>query len=266
MQKKMFKDELYQYSALGIESDLKDLTLDSIINEYNDMIKNDKITISVVGDFDPDNITTILNKHFTFDDRSTDLELFEQNPSNDISPQEIILKQDVTQAKLAMGYRFDVRYLDTDYYPAIVLNNLLGGTSDAILHQRIREELGLVYFVSSSYDFYKGVLFIFAGINETEYNKTTQEIESIIESIKNGKIEDKYIDIAKKSIINGIIESHDSNYNSVIRLERKDLFNNDIPIEPSIKNINAVTLEDIKKVAQKITLDTTVLLRGEDNE
>ena len=266
LQTEMFKEELYQVSALGIEEQVADITLKDVIDEYHHMITHDKITISVVGDINEQDVLAIINKHFTFKNRNKELELFESNPNTIIEPKEHILTQDVTQAKLAMGFRCDIRYLDSDYYAAIVFNNVFGGSSDSILHQRIREELGLVYFVSSSYDFYKGVLFVFAGINEEEYSRTTSEVEQILNTIIDGTLDKQYLDIAKKTIINNMIESRDSNYNLVIRLERKDLFDRDISLEESIENIKKVTFKQVQEVAKKIVLDTTVLLRGENNE
>lgn len=266
LQKSMFEDEMYRISPLGLEEDIDSLTLEDVIEEYHKMINTDKITISIVGDVEKDPVVKILNDTFHFTDRSLDITLLEENPVKENLANEIILEQDVTQAKLAQGYRFDVRYLSDEYYAAIVFNSLLGGSSDALLHQRIREELGLVYFVSSSYDFYKGVLFIFSGIDEANYDQTKTEIASIIQSAIDGTFKTHYLEVAKKIIINGIIESQDSNYSLVIRLERKDLFKRDIPLEETIKNINNVTIKDIQEIAKKLLLDTTVLLRGEQDE
>jgi len=230
------------------------------------MIKNDKITVSIVGDVNVENTVAIINKHLPFENRSKKIDLFEQNNKEITTVKEEIIVQDVQQAKLAMGYRFDVRYLDDDYYPAIVFNSLLGSSSDSLLHMRIREELGLVYFINSSYDFYKGVLFIFSGIDASKYEIVQEEIVKIITNIELGKIDLKFLEIAKLSLINSIIESHDSIGTQAVRLERQDFFNNEITKEKSIEFIQAVTLEDIKKVASKVSLDTKVLLRGENNE
>jgi len=266
MQEVMFKDEAYKLSAFGCEEDIDDLTLDDIIEAYQDMINNDLITVSIVGDLDIDDTFNIINKHFTFSDRTKEVKLLEYNPKETIKLKEEIIKADVEQAKLAVGYRFETRFMDDDYYSALVLNSLLGGSSDSLLHKRIREELGLVYFISSSYDFYKGALFVFSGINAKEYDNTLQEITTILKEIQKGNISSTTIEIAKKMIINQMIESHDSNYNAVIRMERKDLFNRDTSLDESIQAIKMVSLKDIMEVSMKIKLDTKVLLKGDKDE
>lgn len=266
MQQSMFHDEVYRLSALGMEEDLAHLALDDVINEYSKMIDNDKITVSIVGDLDVEKTVNIINRYFEFKDRVKTIELLDRFTKNINEITELELIQDVTQAKMALGYRFDVRFMDDDYYPAIIFNSLLGGSSDSLLHMRIREELGLVYFINSSYDFHKGVMFIFSGIDQSEYMNTREEIDRIILKIKNGDYSEKALNIAKKTIINGIIESYDSDHNLVMRLERKDLFDRDVSIEESIQNINNVTIDDIKLVASKLVLDTAMILRGEKNE
>lgn len=262
----MFEDEAYKISPLGIEEQVNELSLQDAIDAYNHMIDFDKITISVVGDVNKDNVVDIINTSLKLPDRNKKIVMFELNPKTQIDSKNETIIQDVVQAKLAMGYRFDVRYLDKDYYPAIVFNSLLGGSSDSLLHTTIREQQGLVYFISSSYDFYKGVLFVFSGINASEYENTMIEVDNIIKSVQNGEFDPAFLEMSKKTIINNIIESRDSNYNLAVRLERKDLFNKDVPLEESIANINKVTLQDIMNVAKKVLFDTSVLLRGESNE
>ena len=61
---------------------------------------------------------------------------------------------DVSQGKLAMGYR-----CSSDDYPAMVLANLIfGGTSNSKLFLNVRERLSLCYYASSSYARSKNIL------------------------------------------------------------------------------------------------------------
>lgn len=262
----MFKEELYRIQPVGIEERLHDVLLEDVIKSYHSMMQNDEINISVVGDIDLDQVESYINTYLQFEERSITLKLLEDTNMHLVQNKHMEIIQDVNQAKLVQGYRFNVRYLDDIYYSALVYSTMLGGSSDSILHNIIREELGLAYFISSSYDIYKGVLLIYSGINYEEYDKASKAISKVLEDISSGTFSDSDLEIAKKSIINSFIESHDSNYSMVIRLERHNLFGREISLEDSIKQIQSITKEDVIKVSKLVAFDTSIILRGENNE
>ena len=67
---------------------------------------------------------------------------------------------DVTQGKLAVGYR-----CTSDDYPAMVLANLIfGGTSNSKLFMNVREKLSLCYYASSSYARSKNIITVSSGV------------------------------------------------------------------------------------------------------
>lgn len=264
--KQMFIDEPFSISPMGHQSSLQQITLDDCKKAYHDMLHNDVINISVVGDFDPVEMTTLLDKHLPFKNRTQKLELLEYGNKKITEVTNTFVTQDVTQSKLVLGYRSEIRYMDEDYYPMMLFNQILGGSADSLLHNRIREELSLVYFISSSYSIYKGALFIYAGINYSDYQNTLDEIDNIITSIQNGELEDIHLDIAKKSIMNSIIESFDSNYSLAMKIESQNLFIREKSLEEVKELVQSITKEDIERVANAITLDTTLCLKGDNDE
>ena len=262
----MFENESFSINPLGDLESLKTLTIDNVKKVYQDMLLNDQVNISIVGNFDIDNTLELVNKHLYFDERDINLEFIDSETKEITKENTKTIIQEVTQSKVAIGYRFNVRYLDKQYYPAIIFNALLGGTSDSLLHQKIREELGLVYFVGSSYSIFKGAMFIHLGLNQSEYDNAIKEIDKVITSVIEGDFDLERVEIAKKSILSDIIESYDSNYSLVKKIESQTLFNRDVPLEKVKEMIENVKLDDIKEVAKLLIKDTTVLLRGQSNE
>ena len=60
-------------------------------------------------------------------------------------------------------------------------NQVIAGARGTILE--IREEKGLVYFINSSYDPFKGVVFVTAGINAKDFEDVLKTTKNIIDNI-----------------------------------------------------------------------------------
>ena len=214
----MFKNDPFNVQALGDEESLHKLILEDIKEAYNDMLTYDLININVIGDISFDEIANKISNKFHFTNKSLKLRLIDDSKKPFRDPFELIESQEVNQAKLAIGYQFPVYYKTDNYYKAIVFNTLIGSSSESLLFKTIREKLSLVYFISSGYDHYKGVFTIYSGINQNDYTKVITEIDKTIENIKTLNYDDKALVIAKKTIVNSLIESLDSNSSLITRI------------------------------------------------
>ena len=259
----MFKDEVYRINALGIEKKLDNIQLNDCINAYNEMMKNDLITISVIGDINFDEVENKITKHFPFKEREFTPILIDTSTKQLTEVTEVTHKIDITQAKLVLGYRLNIYYQTDLYYAGIIFNTLFGGSSESMLFKEIRDHQGLVYFINSSYDPYKGVLFIVSGINKKDYNIVNKTIDNIVTKIINKEYSDNDLKIAKTILINALIESLDSNQGIITRITRDSLFHNSFNPSKLINKINSVTKDDVSSVAKILRKDTIFLLRDE---
>ncbi len=266
LQNTMFEDEPYRINALGSLETLNTIKFEDIQQEYQSMIENDLLNITVVGDVDYDYVNKEISSLFKSNPVSFEPSLIERSSKEitEITTKKLV--QDVEQAKLVLGYRLPIYYKEELYYEAILFDMLFGGSSESLLFKKIREELGLVYSVQSSYNPYKGVFFIFLGINKEEYDHVLREIDLLIQSIDSTKELEEYLDIAKKSYTNGLIQSYDSISGIAYKLEHSSLYKQEINMEKTLELIERISLNDIKEVAKKLTLDTICFLHGEDNE
>lgn len=266
MRNVMFENESYNIDPLGNKEDLEKIDFNDLNKIYSKMISNDLITISIIGDINFDEVEEVINNTFNFASREFFPVLIDTETKiiNKVNTIEKII--DVNQAKLVIGYRNDTHYLGDDYYKALVFNVLFGASSESMLFKEIREEKGLVYFVNSSYDPYKGVVFISAGIKASDFNDVLTTIEEIINNVINMNYSDELITTAKTIINNRLIEGLDSNIGLMSRTFRNSLFNIDISIEDIKKMVQKVTKEDISKMAMNLKLDTIYLLRGDKDE
>ena len=128
---------------------LKQLTLEDVKRCYSDFYGASDSELSVVGDFDPEQIERLAQELFG-DWKSP--RPYARIPLRvaDVAPVDTAIETpDKANAVLRAGMLLKLRDDDPDY-PALLLGNyLLGGSSDSRLVRRIREKEGLSYSVGS---------------------------------------------------------------------------------------------------------------------
>ena len=176
------------------------------------------------------------------------------------TPRCIIETMDVTQGKLAMGYR-----CTSDDYPAMVLANLIfGGTSNSKLFLNVREKYSLCYYASSSYARSKGILTVSSGVEVTDFERAEEEIERQLHAVQQGDWEDWEQEGALQAIRTSLLSLTDSQG----ALENFYLGQiasgaTETPEELAAE-LQQVTKERIVAAARTVTPDTVYFLRGKE--
>lgn len=176
------------------------------------------------------------------------------------TPRCIIETMDVTQGKLAMGYR-----CTSDDYPAMVLANLIfGGTSNSKLFLNVREKHSLCYYASSSYARSKGILTVSSGVEVTDFERAEEEIERQLHAVQQGDWEDWEQEGALQAIRTSLLSLTDSQG----ALENFYLGQiasgaTETPEELAAE-LQQVTRERIVAAARTVTPDTVYFLRGKE--
>ena len=176
------------------------------------------------------------------------------------TPRCIIETMDVTQGKLAMGYR-----CTSDDYPAMVLANLIfGGTSNSKLFLNVREKHSLCYYASSSYARSKGILTVSSGVEITDFERAEEEIERQLHAVQQGDWEDWEQEGALQAIRTSLLSLTDSQG----ALENFYLGQiasgaTETPEELAAE-LQQVTKERIVAAARTVTPDTVYFLRGKE--
>ena len=135
--------------------------------------------------------------------------------------------------------------------------------NDSILFNVVREQHSLCYSIGSYYSKYNPSLTIYAGINKVNYEKTVELIKECVESMKDKKILERLFDSAKKTI-NTYLNNFYDDLTSQINLYYQREFDNIEDIETLRENINAVTIDEVIKLNEKISLSTIYLLKGDN--
>lgn len=260
----MCKNESFSISSIGYADDLETITPASLVETYQQMLTEDQVSITVVGDVDHENVYQIFKKHIQFNQPTKNVQIIDHE-SKEINNVEIVKEeQDIAQGKLNIGYRTDTRIGDKDYLSLLVFNGMFGGYAHSKLFMNVREKASLCYYCASRLDNYKGLMYVYSGIEVQNYQKALDIIALQLKDMQDGNFTDKEMDLAKKSLINSKLESLDQASGMMAHETLNALLPQPLTVEEWIAEVNSVTADDVKRVAMKIKEDTIFFLSGKE--
>ncbi len=173
--------------------------------------------------------------------------------------------KDLEQAHLAMSLPAP-SYGDDDFYAAQIMANILGGGMSSRLFQNIREKRGLCYTIFSHSQSMRdaGQLMIYSGTSAEGIDELLEQIA--VELCRfSGSLEAEEIERSKAQMRAGSVMALENVSTRVERMARQMIFYNElIPIEETMEKIEAVSMEDIQNLSQKIlTQEPQMVLYGQ---
>ncbi|MGB5980675.1 MAG: pitrilysin family protein [Nonlabens sp.] len=159
------------------------------------------------------------------------------------------------QTELAVIMVSDLKMNDPDYHAAVVANYLLGGSFGSYLNMNLREKNGYTYGARTSLGTgkdYKSTFRATAKVRNEVTDSAVVETFKEINRIRDEYVEDEALANAKAKFLGSfIMQSEDKSVvaDRAVRIKTMDL--PDDFYKNFIKNINAVTKEDVKRVANK---------------
>ncbi|MBE7638499.1 insulinase family protein [Sneathiella sp. P13V-1] len=254
---KAFEGNPLSIPSQGYMETLEMLTPADLKEFKSRLIALDNIYISVVGDIDADTLGRLLDETFGKLPKENGvgkaLEMTAALPANPIVD---VTDMTIPQSVVIFGGQ-GVKRDDPDYYAAYVLNYILGGGGFASrLNEEIREKRGLVYSVYSYLSPYRSVGLQLGGFGTS--NKSVGEaiglVKAEFQKIRENGVTEREL-AAAKTYLNGSfplrLSSNNKIANIMVGMQLSEL-------EPSYLSkradlINAVTNEDIKRAALRLT-------------
>lgn len=256
----MCKDEAFSIYRYGNVEDLDIIDSKSLYDYYLDCLAHCPIDLFVLGDVDEEEIQQLTEEMFSFERKDINKVETDFVSKTIEKPNYVEEKQNINQGKLAMGFRTNTRYSDEDYYALMVYNGILGGGTHSKLFQNVREKASLAYYAFSRIEKTKGLMLISSGIDFDDKNKAIDIIKQQLEELKNGKISDYEFDSTIKSLTNSYKEATD-NPSMIISLYLDGIINGvQRSAEEIIDKLHEVTKDDVRQIAQKVSLDTIFFL------
>ena len=259
-------DKPYSYNSYGYLEDLEKINPQNLYEYYQKVINTNYIDVFVVGDVNTDDIKEIFKNNFkanTFKKVQNDLLISELKPRQRIK--KVVEKDTVNQTQLTLLCSLNDLTTFERKYTLLVYGELLGGSSNSLLFDTVREKNSYAYYINASAKAYDNILMIYSGIEPGNSDNVLKLIKKTLQNISKGKFDDKQLESAKETIISSIKASMDSPAGIINTYYAKILIDS-LLLKERMENISKVTKEDIMELSKKINLNTLFLLEGETNE
>lgn len=261
----MCQGETYAVPALGQISDAEKISVYSATKRYRELLTEAEVEIFYCGSAPLDRVELSAVEALSALPRAgaealPETEILFEPKSAEV--REFTETLDVTQGKLAMGYRIGDAMKMPNYAALAVMNALFGGCVTSKLFRNVREKMSLCYYAGSRIDKHKGIMLVSSGIDAANYEKAVAAITEQLEAVKAGDFTEAELESAKKELVNAYRSAGDSLYS----LEGWYLDCTQTGIERSQEDMAAlvsiVTKEDVLAAAAGIKADAVYLLKG----
>ena len=258
----MCRGEPMGLSPLGNPADFASVRTDELWAFHRERTAADRLDLFVSGDLHLEQIRPLMESLFTWERAASQPQPQPPRPRIAGPPREIFECQEVREAKMVLGYRTQIAY-DANYYPALVLLNLmLGGDGPSRLFKHLREEEGLCYYIASHIESLSGLLFVAAGIEAAAYPEVRDRVEQQFQALCAGAFEPREIEAAQRLLrarLLGLAEDREGFFRYQLR---EGLIGGDQSPEALWQRIEQVGVEELTHVAGGIAADTAFLLHG----
>ncbi len=249
-----FADHPYGRPVNGTLESVPTVTIGDLKDYTRRALARGNLKVAVVGDIDADSVKVMLDRVFGALPAQPDLK-----PVPNVSPQglgrHIVIKLDVPQAVVTFGGPGIARK-DPDFMAAYIVNHILGGGAfSSRLYQEVREKRGLAYSVYDSLVWLNHSA-LFLGGTATRADRASETLDVIDKEIhrlaEDGPTADE---LAKaKAYLNGsFVLNLDTSSKIAALLVQLQLDGLGIDyFTRRSEMINAVTLEDARRVAKRM--------------
>ncbi len=256
----------YSYNSYGYLEDLEKINETNLYEYYKKMLNNNYVDVFVVGDIDKDKIRKQFKEEFkinTFKKIKNDILVNELKISKKIKTYKE--KDIANQTQLTLLCSLNKLTEFERKYVTLVYNELLGGASNSLLFDTVREKNSYAYYINSTSKPYDNNLLIYAGIEPNNEEPVIKLIKKTLQSITKNNFSNQLLENAKETIISSIKNTKDSPKGITNAYYTKELVNSKL-FEERIENIKKVTKEDIINLSKKIHIHTIYILEGSQNE
>ena len=172
---------------------------------------------------------------------------------------------DVTQGKLAMGFRTGGIAVGSAEHPALlVCNTLYGGSANSKLFLNVREKMSLCYYASSMLDKIKGLMVVSSGVEFAQFDRAQEAILAQLEAVRRGEFTKDELTAAVRTTANSLRGRGDSQAQLEDDQLTRLLFHTAREGEELIGAVESVTADQVVEAAQKLELDTVYRLTGKE--
>ena len=257
----LYGDQPAGWEIVGTKETIRAMTRDDFVKYKQDKYVSGATTIIVAGNITSASVISEAQKHFKgiIDGTKNKKKKTIEKQSK---PEVLISHKATDQTHFVLGVRtFDMFNKDN---PALsILAGVLGAGMSSRLFNKLREEMGVAYYVRAQNDasLDHGEFQISAGVNNTRVEEVIKEIIKECDSLKSELVPEAELEKVKSFIIGNSKLSLEATDDIAAFYGIQELLKGEMKtIEDKAKELNKVTSKDVQKMAQKIFTDKNLNL------
>ena len=263
----MCGEEAFGTDKLGDETTAAAITPASLWQRYQELLRTAAVEVYYCGSAQPERVEAALRSALS------GLPVNEARVVPDCEvrihagtqPRVVEEALDVTQGKLAMGFRTGGITCWEEEYPALAMcSAVFGGTTLSKLFLNVREKLSLCYYASSMLEKLKGLMLVSSGIEFDKYQTARDEILAQLEAVRRGEIADWELEGARRTLISGHLATLDDQARQEEFWLGQAAAGLDTTIQELAGQFETITREQVAQAARKLELDTIYFLKGKE--
>lgn len=252
----LFFNTLFPNTSLGLPiagkiETIKNFTPETIKNFYWENYTKNKIVISAVGDLEKD-IYRKMGENLLLKEGSINKrEIIKDIGTNKIGVEK---KVDLDSVYFILGKKVFLEE-EQDKYALSIFNTSLGGSLSSRLFQRLREEEGLVYQISSFVDFYidVAVFGIYFVCDKSKLEKTLNIVVEELIKLRNQKFTQKEYEIALNYTKSAIVIHLENPLNRSFNLAKNEfVYGRCFTVQEILNAYNQIKKEQVDFITEKI--------------
>ena len=255
------------------EETIKNVSLADVKDNYRTYFVPEHAYLVIVGDVKTKDVKKMVEKLFSSWVKATAPRLTYSNPSNVQYTQiNFVDMPNAVQSEISLINTVNLKMSDADFFPVILANQVYGGDFNSYMNMNLREKHGWTYGARSSVGFDK---FMYSKFKANAQVRNAVTDSSVVESLKELKrirterVTDEMLNSVKAGYIGRFVmqvEKPTTVARYALNIETEGL-----PAdfyENYIKNINAVTPDDILRVANKYMMadNLRIVITGKGSE
>jgi zinc protease len=255
------------------EETINNVSLADVKNNYRTYFVPEHAYLVVVGDVKIKEVKKTVEKLFGSWVKATAPRLTYTTPSNVQYTQiNFVDMPNAVQSEISLINTVNLKMSDPDFFPVILANQVFGGDFNSYLNMNLREKHGWTYGARSSVGFNKNVYSMFKANSQVRNAVTDSSVVEALKELKKirtEKVTDEMLNSVKAGYIGRFVmqvEKPATVARYALNIETEGL-----PAdfyENYIKNINAVTADDVMRVANKYMLadNLRIVITGKGSE
>ena len=252
----VYGDQPAGWNITGPKENIQNMSREDFINYRNKFYTSNSTTFVVSGNFDEVRVLADIKKFFENMPKQ-DRGIKEKVIENQSKPEISIFKKETDQTHLVMGVRTFSLHDKRDRIMDILVGVLDAGMSSR-LFKKLRDEMGVCYYVSASQESStdSGFFSVSAGVDSSRVKEVISVILSELNKLKTELVSPIELQKVKQNLVGTMYLGLESSDSLAKFYGGQEIFNEPIKTPEEKKlDLYSVTAEEVMALAQEIFVD-----------